>query len=64
MQEKIKELIQKYQIEQKQYHSMVEDFEKRGLENLDSEEIEYYGAYLGKWEKLSEVISDLQNIIK
>ena len=64
MQEKIKELIQKYQIEQKQYHSMVEGYENRGLENLDSEEIEYYGAYLGKWEKLSEVIIDLQNIIK
>ena len=30
------------------YELLVEEYESRGLENLNSEEIESYGAYLGK----------------
>lgn len=32
------------------YSRLVRDYESRGLHNLDSEEIETYGAYLGKLE--------------
>jgi hypothetical protein len=29
---------------------LINAYEKRGLDNLESHEIEYYGAYLGKVE--------------
>jgi hypothetical protein len=53
------ELIEKYKQMLKDYRKSVADFEKKGLENLDSEETEYYGAYLGKAELLEEIIKDL-----
>jgi hypothetical protein len=34
----------------KEYSKLVKWFEKNGLENIDYESVEYYGAYLGKKE--------------
>lgn len=56
----MKELIKKYKALISKYQKLISKYEKRGLENLDSEEIEYYGAYLGKVEILQEVINDLK----
>lgn len=53
------ELIKKYKKQLADYRKMVAEYEERGLENLDSEETEYYGAYLGKTEVLEEIIKDL-----
>lgn len=63
MKEQIQTLIKKYEEEQRGFYSLINQHEERGLENLDSEEIEYYGAYVGKWEKISEVIADLKELI-
>ncbi len=62
MQEQIKELIKKYNTLLSGYQELISEYEAKGLENLDSEEIEYYGAYLGKVEMLEVVIEDLQKL--
>lgn len=59
MKGQIDKLIKKYKKELADYRKFVEDYEKSGLENLDSEQIEYYGAYLGKTEVLEDIIKDL-----
>ena len=58
----MKELVKKYKTLISGYQKLISEYEERGLENLDSEETEYYGAYLGKVEMLEVVIEDLQNI--
>lgn len=55
----MKELIEKYRKQIEGYQKLIYDYENRGIENLDGEEIEYYGAYLGKVEILENVIEDL-----
>lgn len=62
MKKKIQILIKQYKKDIKGYKTLIKEYEERGLENLDSEEIEYYGAYLGKIEILEIVISDLSKI--
>lgn len=44
------ELIKHLTKLRKDYQKLVTAYEKRGTENLDFEETEYYGAYLGKVE--------------
>jgi hypothetical protein len=39
------------------YSRLVRDYESRGLHNLDSEEIEQYGAYFGKLELCEHLIA-------
>jgi len=58
----MKELVKKYKTLISGYQKLISEYEERGLENLDSEETEYYGAYLGKVEMLEVVIEDLKNI--
>lgn len=53
------ELIEKYKKQLADYRELVKEYEDRGLENLDFEDTEYYGAYLGKVEILEEIIKDL-----
>ena len=53
----MKELIEEMKEQLIQYQSIVVAYEKRGLENLDYEETEYYGAYLGKVEILEYYIN-------
>ncbi len=60
MQEQIKELIKKYNTLLSGYQELISEYEAKGLENLNFEDTEYYGAYLGKVEMLEVVIEDLQ----
>ena len=53
----MKELIKELEEMKKQYESLVQSYEKRGLENLDYENTEYYGAYLGKVELCEYILS-------
>jgi len=53
------ELIKKYKKQLDEYRKLVKRYEDRGLDNLDFEDTEYYGAYLGKVEILEEIIKDL-----
>lgn len=53
------ELIEKYKKQLADYRELVKEYEDRGLDNLDFEDTEYYGAYLGKVEILEEIIKDL-----
>ena len=53
----MKELIKELKEMKKQYALLVKAYEKRGLENLDHEETEYYGAYLGKVELCEYLLS-------
>lgn len=46
----MKELIKELEEMKKHYALLVKAYERRGLDNLDMEETEYYGAYLGKLE--------------
>lgn len=62
MKKQIDELIKKYNYLISGYKELISEYEAKGLENLDSEEIEYYGAYLGKLEAIEMVIEDLKNI--
>jgi hypothetical protein len=53
------ELIEKYKKQLADYRKLVKQYEDKGLDNLDFEDTEYYGAYLGKTEVLEEIIKDL-----
>ena len=53
----MKELIKELEEMKKQYESLIQPYEKRGLENLDYENTEYYGAYLGKVELCEYILS-------
>ena len=55
----MQDLLKKYKTLLSGYRKLVEEYESKGLENLDSEETEYYGAYLGKVEMCEEIIRDL-----
>ena len=55
-------LIKENKKQLKEYRNMVKEYEKRGLENLFYEDIEYYGAYLGKVELLETIIEKLGKI--
>jgi hypothetical protein len=53
------ELIKKYKELLDGYRNLVSEYEAKGIENLDFEDTENYGAYLGKIEILEEIIKDL-----
>lgn len=44
----MKDLIKELEQLKKGYQDLVNDYEETGLENLDSDQIESYGAYIGK----------------
>lgn len=58
----IADLIKQSKKDLSEYKKLVRQYEKRGLENLDYEETEYYGAYLGKVELLEIIIEKLEKI--
>jgi hypothetical protein len=62
MQEQIKELIKKYNTLLSGYQELISEYEAKGLENLNFEDTEYYGAYLGKVEMIEVIIEDLQKL--
>ena len=53
----MEELIEEMKEQRKELQKLVEESEKRGLENLSYEDTEYYGAYLGKVETLDYFIN-------
>ena len=56
----IENLIKRLKNELAEYRKLVANYEKRGIENLDYEETEYYGAYVGKVEILESLIPELE----
>ena len=56
----MKELVKKYKTLISGYKKLISEYEAKGLENLNFEDTEYYGAYLGKVEILEVVIEDLK----
>ena len=57
----MKQLIRQLKKELKQYKKIVRLYSKRAEEQyLDMEEMEYYGAYLGKVELLEDLIPKLE----
>jgi len=46
----------------KEYKRLKKDMEEKGLENLNIEETEEYGCYVGKYEMLTVVVGKLKEI--
>jgi len=63
MQEQIKKLIKVYEIQKREYDLMLDEINEKGIENLDFEETENYGVFLGKSELYADVINDLKELI-
>jgi succinate dehydrogenase flavin-adding protein (antitoxin of CptAB toxin-antitoxin module) len=63
MQEEIKKLIKVYEIQKREYDLMLDKFNEKGIEDLDFEETETYGVFLGKSELYENVIDDLKQLI-
>ena len=63
MQEEIKKLIKVYEIQKREYDLMLDKFNEKGIEDLDFEETETYGVFLGKSELYEKVIDDLKQLI-
>jgi hypothetical protein len=60
----MRELINDLKNRLVEYTQLVKESESKGLETLNSEETEYYGAYLGKKELLEELVPKLESIYK
>ena len=58
----MKQLIKELKEQLKEYQQLVNEYEERGIDNLDYEDTEYYGVYVGKVEILNEVITKLENL--
>lgn len=56
----MKILIKKLKEDLKEYKNLVAVAKKHGVKNLDREQLEYYGAYLGKMELLEDIIPKLE----
>jgi hypothetical protein len=58
----ITDLINENKRQLDEYRILVSVYEEKGIENLDYEETEYYGAYLGKVELLETIIEKLEKV--
>ncbi len=58
----IADLIKENKKQLKEYRALVQQYEDKGHENWGYEDIEYYGAYLGKVELLETIIDKLEKI--
>ena len=63
MQEQIKKLIKVYEIQKREYDLMLDEINEKGIEDLDFEETETYGVFLGKSELYADIINDLKELI-
>lgn len=63
LKDEIKKLIKVYEIQKREYDSMLNKYNEKGIENLDFEDTENYGVFLGKSELYENVIDDLKQII-
>jgi hypothetical protein len=63
LKKEIKTLIKFYEIQKREYDSMLNKYNEKGIEDLDFEETETYGVFLGKSELYENVIDDLKQII-
>ena len=64
LKKEIKKLIKVYEIQKREYDSMLNKYDEKGIEDLDFEETENYGVFLGKSELYENVIDDLKELIK
>jgi hypothetical protein len=58
----ISDLINENKRQLDEYRILVSVYEEKGIENLDYEETEYYGTYLGKVELLETIIEKLEKV--
>ena len=58
----MKHYINELKVKLVEYTELCNTYEKNGIENLDFEETETYGVYLGKKELLEEIIPNLEKI--
>jgi hypothetical protein len=58
----IRDLINENKRQLDGYRVLVSVYEEKGIENLDYEETEYYGAYFGKVELLETIIEKLGKV--
>lgn len=63
LKKEIKNLIKVYEIQKREYDSMLDKYNEKGIEDLDFEETENYGVFLGKSELYENVIDDLKKLI-
>jgi hypothetical protein len=63
LKKEIKKLIKVYEIQKREYDFMLDKYNEKGIEDLDFEETENYGVFLGKSELYENVIDDLKQII-
>ena len=64
LKKEVTKLIKVYEIQKKSYDSMIDSLNEKGIENLDFEDTENYGVFLGKSELYENVIDDLKELIK
>ena len=60
----MRELVNDLKNQLNTYTQLVEENESFGLENLNYEDTESYGVYLGKKELLEELIPKLEEFLK
>ena len=63
LKKEIKKLIKVYEIQKREYDLMLDKINEKGIEDLDFEETETYGVFLGKSELYENVIDDLKQLI-
>ena len=63
LKKEVTKLIKVYEIQKREYDSMLNKYDEKGIEDLDFEETENYGVFLGKSELYENVIDDLKQII-
>lgn len=62
LKKEIIKLIKVYEVQKKGYDSMIDEYNEKGIENLDFVDTENYGVFLGKSELFESVINDLKEI--
>ena len=63
LKKEVTKLIKVYEVQKKEYDLMLNKYNEKGIENLDFEDTENYGVFLGKSELYENVIDDLKQII-
>lgn len=53
-------IVKEWKEQLTEYKKLIAEYEARGLENLNHEDTEYYGAYIGKAEVLEVIIKEME----
>lgn len=57
----MKKLLKQLKQDHFEYSSFVAEYERRGLENLDSDSLDLYHVCIGKKECLESIITEIEN---